>query len=251
MQDFKQLNDQETREFAERFLGEYIQQRGFGAMNKTDIEVLVYHLLRQTSYFNNCKSINDVSMKLKVTRSKVKRLDYEARLRYGQVDEEALMKQAIQCLTKAQFSNDGKYIKFAVEDELLRNFISAKFYELNSFNEVGNNRDIISVDIRFFAQFLTVYVYKNVDEPELQEFFQITEALKANDAPDVQKQFCVVKQNDKPSRLVVNLAYILERVAKGTTEGAVAGAIGSTTGIFTSIGKLVDFGREIMQKISK
>ena len=76
------------------------------------------------------------------------------------------------------------------------------------------------------------------------------ERYSRKDTEEKQKQFKEVNKEDKPSKLIKNLAYILEHVAEGTAKGVVTGAMGSTTSIFTNIGKLADFSKAIIDKIT-
>lgn len=250
MKKFAHLTDAELKSFAQYFLDEYIEQKGFGSMNKTDIEILVYHLLRKTSYLN-VKKLNDASLKLKIPMSKVKRLDYEAELRYGKTDEEELREKTIKCLMNAQFTTDNNHIKFAVQDQLLHNYITAKFYELNSFNDTSHNRDIISVDITFFAEFLEKFVYEFTSEDEKKKFIVNVEKARQDFSQEEADKYQKMIKQQQPSKFVVNMSYILKQIAEGTAKGIMEGAMGSANSIFTSIGKLAEFGDAILKKIEK
>ena len=69
------------------FIQKYLQ-RGFGSMNKNDFEVFIFNeIITDTNY----AGMNDygLSVTLAIPQSKVKRLRYEANLKYGQNNAEA------------------------------------------------------------------------------------------------------------------------------------------------------------------
>lgn len=65
-------------------------ERGFGSMNKNDFEVFIFSWLIQnhSDYVNTTD--NEISWQLKIPESKVKRLRYEAELKFGNNDTEVL-----------------------------------------------------------------------------------------------------------------------------------------------------------------
>ena len=61
-------------------------QRGFGSMNKNDFEVWIFNELLKTKLAG--LSNYAISVELKLPEQKVKRLKYEATLRYGNTSDE-------------------------------------------------------------------------------------------------------------------------------------------------------------------
>ena len=59
--------------------------RGFGSMNKNDFEVWIFNFLLQEKLKG--KSNFEISIELKIPEQKVKRLKYEAELKYGSPDK--------------------------------------------------------------------------------------------------------------------------------------------------------------------
>ena len=99
-------------------INEYCK-KGFGSMNKNDFEVYIFNELLETQ---NCKgkSNYELSVKLKIPESKVKRLRYEAALKYGDNNKmEELVRKALGNVTI-----DGEKIIFQTEDVMLKNYIS-------------------------------------------------------------------------------------------------------------------------------
>ena len=94
-------------------------KKGFGSMNKNDFEVYIFNELLGTV---NCKgkSNYELSVILKIPESKVKRLRYEAALKYGENNKmEELVRKALGNVTI-----DGEKIIFQTEDVMLKNYIS-------------------------------------------------------------------------------------------------------------------------------
>ncbi len=60
--------------FLEKFIEEYLK-RGFGSMSKRDIDVLLMHLLIEHTNLSDENNFN-LSIKLKLTETKVKNLKY-------------------------------------------------------------------------------------------------------------------------------------------------------------------------------
>jgi hypothetical protein len=71
--------------FADDFINVYLQN-GFGMMNKSELEILIFHLLRNDDFCNQ-KSIFGISRVLHIPESKVRKLIYEADLRYGDISD--------------------------------------------------------------------------------------------------------------------------------------------------------------------
>lgn len=206
----------------QEFIDEYLK-RGFGTMNKTEVEVLIYWLLKKYGVLSS--GLNDSSIFLKIPKSRVKSLDYQASLRYGPITEDELRQKITACIQKANFTNDNNGVKFAVEDELLRNVITAELYKLNCFNDTSFNRDVISIDFKFFALFVDQYLYPDsTSKKEKDEISQKVEQIRkkhGNNVPNVAPQH---------SKFVETLAYLLKNIAEGSVRGITSGSIFSTFG---------------------
>jgi len=71
--------------FENNFLKEYMS-RGFATLSKREIDVLMMHILMKYSDISD-ESNFELSLKLKLSESKIKNLKYEARLKYDNNDE--------------------------------------------------------------------------------------------------------------------------------------------------------------------
>lgn len=63
-------------------ISKYIE-KGFGSMNKNDFEVWIFHYLLEHELQG--KKNYEISIGLKIPKSKVKRLRYEAELKYSKI----------------------------------------------------------------------------------------------------------------------------------------------------------------------
>ena len=119
-------------DFAHIFLEQYMRG-GFGSMNKTDVEILVFSLLRDYSSLNALFSQHEMSLALRIPVSKVSRLCYEAQLRYGNNDNrDQLFKDSMEpILMEAHFDVEGNRVRFAVEDKFIRLQLQAKMKEIH------------------------------------------------------------------------------------------------------------------------
>lgn len=124
--------------------------RSFGSMNKNDFEVLLLHVFLNNS--NHRYSNFDISRILGLPESKVKRLRYEADLRYNQVSEyeyqEDKINQLNALLSNAVIKKDGQHIEFVVEDISLRCFLDNILKKKNRFSDSSFNSEVVKIDIK-------------------------------------------------------------------------------------------------------
>lgn len=125
-------------------LDKYLE-RGFGSMNKNDFEVWIFSqlLLSELNGMDNYA----ISLKLRIPESKVKRLRYEASLKYGQYDEKKLTKKINNLLQKSFFKKNGASIQFVVEDVYVRKHLDSILKKSGSFSDSSFNSEIVSVTI--------------------------------------------------------------------------------------------------------
>lgn len=70
--------------------------RGFGSMNKNEFEVWIFHYLLSNRFIN--ENNYDISIQLRIPETKVKRLRYEAELKYGDPKDEESYRIALEKL---------------------------------------------------------------------------------------------------------------------------------------------------------
>ena len=136
--------------FAEGFLERYLQL-GLGSMPKSDIDALVMHLLDKYGFGDHKplldKSNQDVSELLKTPISKVKRLRYEAALKYGD-DVAAEAKERFRKALGAaviEFKKDDNEISMILEDVLAKNWIQGQLKKNQVIFDTSFNTEIIKI----------------------------------------------------------------------------------------------------------
>lgn len=156
------INAKNKAKFADDFIEQY-NRVGFGSMNKNDFEVLIFHLLCEHGDLKG-KSAYEMSTSLQIPEAKVRRLAYEATLKYARRDESFVKEQFFQLLQNAHLVADGKKIQFAVEDKFIKMSINAKLKELGHFADSSFNSEVASINIDAFIDLL-----ENLYPPEIRE----------------------------------------------------------------------------------
>ena len=136
------------------FIQTYLD-RGFGSMTKTDFEVMIFAELIQTSL----RGMSDyqISCDLRIPESKVKRLRYEASLKYNILSEDdyRLMFKEI---AQNAIIKDEKII-LSIEDISLRKFINFKLKKNGKFSDTSFNSEIVVIRSKDFAELLKELYY--------------------------------------------------------------------------------------------
>lgn len=135
----------------QEFVDWYCNEVGFGSMNKNDFEVFIFN-----EYRNNKKKTNrEMSLALQIPEAKVKRLSYEADLKYGYTDDKYKMDFA-EIVKKAQYLD--KKVKLVIENIGLRKFIEARLKEDGKFLDSSFNSEIVTLEYSDFTILLkTLY----------------------------------------------------------------------------------------------
>ena len=91
------LTEAQYKEFGEKFLERFLAH-GFGAMTKTEIDILVYHLLSESSEIKN-QSNYHVANKLQIPEAKVKTMRLNAALKYKPANHKAVLANIVTRVT--------------------------------------------------------------------------------------------------------------------------------------------------------
>lgn len=155
----QQLPDHKAKELLIDVMNVYFD-KGFGVMNKTEIEILLYQAFRKHGLLEG-KCFND-SLKLQIPEAKARKLIYESQVKYGNRNEDELecylRKSVGECLTHAFFVKNNKEVRFAVEDKYIRVALNAKLRANNYFADTSFNKDIISLDEEAFIKMVSLLV---------------------------------------------------------------------------------------------
>ena len=176
-------------DFEKVFLENYLKF-GLGSMPKSDTDALVMHLL--DVYGQNGSgplatlSNQTVSERLKTPVSKVKKLRYDAALKFGGRIEDQAMGRLLAALSKASLEPDGEKICLIIEDSLAKNWLQGQLKIHQHIFDHSFNTEIVKVSYTGLFQVLeTVF-----DKDELKKFKEGYEgAKKKKTAEDRVKAF--------------------------------------------------------------
>lgn len=161
-------------------------ERGFGSMNKNDFEVFIFSKLLDGSLKNNLnfseKSNYEISLALKIPESKVKRLRYEAELRYKSNIEEESRTAFWKAMEKVHFRKDGEKLSFVIENVSVRKFLDFKLKQDGRFSDSSFNSEIIVVSKEDFIYLIEKILTKEEEENILKKIKSkttISEVLKS------------------------------------------------------------------------
>lgn len=130
---------------------EYLN-RGFGSMNKNDFEVAIFNYLLESGW--SAKTNRAISLELKIPETKVRRLRYEAELKYGNNTDDEFNKKLYEVLKNTNFKHDGKKLVFVMENQMIRNYLDGKLKEMGNFSDRSFNSEVVSVDAKDFISLL-------------------------------------------------------------------------------------------------
>ncbi|MCQ2192301.1 MAG: hypothetical protein MJZ23_05485 [Paludibacteraceae bacterium] len=116
--------------------------KGFGSMSKNDFEVWIFHEMLQMEPYKNLSDFG-ISVILRIPEAKVKRLRYEASLKYPESFEiRDILKKA---LINARYVKSCDSVKFAINDKFKRQFLYDKLAADGRFFDSSFNSSIISI----------------------------------------------------------------------------------------------------------
>lgn len=215
------------QKIGEAIVKHYLNGSGFGKMNKNDFEVLIFHILRNQEFRD--ASNFDLSVTLRLAESKVKRLDYESRLIYGNATttEAALLSY----LSHAKYDKATDKFKFVIEDKFDRAYLDAKVKSMYSFIDTSFNSEIVTISKGDLVELLK-QCYSLGDED--REFL-----LRQIDA-NAKKELEDPKGN-------IDWTKVLQKFVEGLAEGsgnvlidAISGGLSPVRGICKCISKIID-----------
>lgn len=191
-QAIQQLPDDKAKELLTDVMNVYFD-KGFGVMNKTEIEILLYQAFRKHGLLEG-KCFND-SLKLQIPEAKARKLIYESQVKYGNRNEnelESYLRKSVgDCLTHAFFVKNNKEVRFAVEDKYIRVALNAKLRANNYFADTSFNKDIISLDEEAFIKMVSLLVPNYQKEVVLEKLtaVELTAETKEKGVKDIVVEF--------------------------------------------------------------
>ena len=137
-----------SQSFETEFLDKYLTF-GLGAMPKADIDALVMSLLDKYGFDDGpplaSLSNQAVSEKLKTPVTRVKKLRYEAGLKFGGDVEQEARARLLAALWNASLEPDGNKICLIIEDALAKNWLQGQLKASAQIFDHSFNTEIIKV----------------------------------------------------------------------------------------------------------
>lgn len=114
------IYEDSKKDFIQEFIDAYLE-RGFGSMLKSDIDILVFHLLKK---YSNLKDMSngEASLSLKLPESRVRNYAYQASLKYSQYTKDDIRKLFFSYIKNAKLEynyNKEDYLLINIEDKYL------------------------------------------------------------------------------------------------------------------------------------
>lgn len=124
-------------------------------MNKNDFEVYIFNEIITDPNYAGMNDY-DLSIALAIPQTKVKRMRYEANLKYGRKNAEAYNQQFRELLIKAkpQAVNNGKAVKFCMEDKGLYLYIDNLLKKDGRFGDRSFNSELMVISTEDLAYLL-------------------------------------------------------------------------------------------------
>lgn len=174
--------------FEQEFLESYLRL-GLGSMPKSDIDALVMHLLDQYGRDGSgplaIHSNQTVSERLKTPVSKVKKLRYDAALKFGGRIEDQAMGRLLAALSSATIEAEGEKICLIIEDSLAKNWLQGQLKIYQQIFDNSFNTEIVKVSASGLFQVLqTVF-----NKAEIDKFMAGYEQAKSKKNTEEKKKF--------------------------------------------------------------
>ena len=176
------IKDEKYKSFVLEFEDKYLT-RGFGSMNKNELEVLFFYLYKEYGDING-KSNFTLAKELKITESKVKKLSYEAELVYGNNDTDTLRGKFLDVISHAKIQKENDTLRFAVEDKFLRSSIYEDLKQEGYYLDSSFNSEIVSIRKEPLIFLLDQY-FKEEQKQEIVDAYKA--AIKKTKTADKEK----------------------------------------------------------------
>ena len=180
------------------WLDKYLE-RGFGSMNKNDFEVFIFSELLKSKL--KSKSNFDISVYLKIPESKVKRLKYEASLRYpeNELNLKEYAKKALENVTI-----ESNHIRFSVEDIMLKSYISSIMKKKGKTCDSSFEQEIIVIRTEDYEILITELYGEKATAKYLKDIQKKINNDKATWA-DILKQIAISTVVNIVPNVIINL----------------------------------------------
>ena len=197
-------------------------ERGFGSMNKNDFEVYIFSWLIQNHSDYKDASDNEISRKLKIPESKIKRLRYEAELRYGNNDADVLWQKLRNYLSIVNYrKEEDNVLRFSIPDKQVRLFLKDQLQAGNRFCDSSFSENIVVISIDDLLYLLDNGVVSKEEKAKIIQ--QVKSTYKGKDLPQSVSEAIKICASDAAEKLLSNVfnpataLWLVERVKDSIT----------------------------------
>lgn len=197
-------------------------ERGFGSMNKNDFEVYIFSWLIQNHSDYKDASDYEISRKLKIPESKIKRLRYEAELRYGNNDTDVLWQKLRNYLSIVNYRKaEDNVLRFSIPDKQVRLFLKDQLQAGNRFCDSSFSENIVVISIDDLLYLLDNGVVSKEEKAKIIQ--QVKSTYKGKDLPQSVSEAIKICASDAAEKLLSNVfnpataLWLVERVKDSIT----------------------------------
>ena len=196
-------------DFKTDFLENYLKF-GLGSMPKSDIDALVMHLLDLYGVDGSGSlatySNQTVSERIKTPVSKVKKMRYDAVLKFGGRIEDQAMGRLLAALSKACLEPDGEKVLLIIEDSLAKNWLQGQLKTHQYIFDHSFNTEIVKVSV--------------------SGLFQVLESIfDADEIEKFKKSYDEAKNKNTSAERVAAFKGVTKKFAEGAAKAAGAGVV--------------------------
>lgn len=190
-------------------LKQYIKP--FGAMSKSEFEILLFMALQDENYFGKGKNYDlyAIQSKLNITKAKARNFVYAAELRRSS-SEEVLDKNLMKCLINAHFfyEKDSRNISLEIENPLLIDYLKHKLKEIGYITDASFSPDLIKMSIDAYSFIMEFYRKKdNTIDNNINKVYQdlLQMGVITNNTPN--------NTNNTPKNTIKEILSAIGRIA--------------------------------------
>lgn len=141
-------------QFTYKFLKKLLEN-GFDFMKEKELKVYILYLLLEGGQFVNTDEnidFHEVSLALKVSKTKVRNLIYEVELKYR--DNHNFIEQLINIIEKGKYEATDEKMKFAVHNPLVKQYFEYESRKLDGVSDGSFAKHIVTISTGKFEKLL-------------------------------------------------------------------------------------------------
>jgi hypothetical protein len=125
----------------------------FGALSKSEIDLLVFKCLIEAKAIDPNGPIYDIARALNITPTRVRSLILNWQLR-SMSAQSNLKDSIVKALKLTRFSKDGTLLTFGVESPLLKEDITARLKRRGVFTDASFSKELVRLPVDAFVEFI-------------------------------------------------------------------------------------------------